>query len=383
MRVFFVLTVSLSLLSTACSRLETLSLDGEKVAEVPRYSDFVDKVEYVVLNPVGGVKLGRIMDLERTPSYIFVISQGTDGVLQFDMEGHLVRRIPMPATDKASSLAVDNENRLLLVGYGSGMHIFNFAGRHLRNVRFKSADKEITSLVPGFVCKMSVPSSDDINAAGYNFAEVINYNDSLFVKLTQNDTLLKGESTDRFFRLNTPLLHDIDGKGSIALLSPLSDTLFMLDKESVKPLILIDRGNDRSYRDAVSGIMPRRLDPKWRHIESMMMTPTCLWLKVSYNDSVELVVFNRETSDTERFKPSLSGDDYLSHSRLFVNDYDGGIGAWGDYSLSDGTHAAVIYPSEIEEFRHKGDLDSIKTKALKTNVLMAERNPMVMFIWFK
>lgn len=139
---------------------DVITLTGECDSVTLSYSDIVSRVRYTVLDAGDKARLGRILDIERTESYIFVISQGVEGVLQFDTEGRMLRRILLPKDDDPHSLAADNENRLLTVGCGRVMHIYNFSGRHLRTVSLSGRSRwDILSPAPGYLCKIALPLS--------------------------------------------------------------------------------------------------------------------------------------------------------------------------------------------------------------------------------
>ena len=73
----------------------------------------------------------------------------------------------------------------------------------------------------------------------------------------------------------------------------------------------------------------------------------------------------------------------MADYRTFINDYDGGPGAWGSFPLSDGGYAAMIYPSDIESLHYDKELIATRSKELRDALAIGSDMPMVMFIDFK
>ncbi|MDE7356460.1 MAG: hypothetical protein K2N21_06815 [Rikenellaceae bacterium] len=347
------------------------------------YSDVVSRVGYVTLDTEGKVPLGRIVCIERGESYIFLTSTGVRGVLQFDAKGRLVRRVPLPEGDAVSSLAVDRDHRLLLVGCGHRVHIYNFAGRHLRTVPLSQGRWTVHGPQPGYMHKLTVPPSDDIDAEGFRFVEVANYRDSAVNSLPHRDTMWQHIGGGKMRRLHLPLLYGYDAHGSMEVLSTVNDTIFAVDRSCVRPVAVISRGGDSLYTRTVSLAMPRRIDPAWYHIESMMSTFGHIYLRVRHNDSLSVVAYDRADGSVRRYRSPCTYKDLTARFRLFDNDYDGGAGAWGDFALADGSFATVIYPRDIARLRRKGLFTQVKSKDLRDELARAGKSPIVMFIYFK
>lgn len=377
MKIFSVITAA-SFIVAGCtpSAPDVISLAGECDSVTLSYSDIVSRVRYTVLDTGDKARLGRILDIERTESYIFVISQGVEGVLQFDTEGRMLRRIVLPEGDDPHSLAVDNDHRLLTVGCGKAMHIYNFSGRHLRTVGLSGRSRwDILSPAPGYLCKIALPSSaDNVIDRGFHLAEMVNYEDSSLNILTYRDT------SSAPMRLVFPQLYGYGKEGVMELLSSVSDTVFAIGPKSLHPVATIEPSGAMRYKN---GKNSRRTDPASYHIESMMSTPSRIYFQVCHNDSLTVVAYDRTEGEVGRYKTGIRIDEHMARCNIFVNDYDGGPGAWGNFPLSDGGHATMIYPSDIETLRYNGKLDRVRSKELHDALSRAVEMPMVMFIDFK
>jgi len=355
---------------------DVITLGGKCDSVALRYSDIVSRVRYTVLDTEDKARLGRILDIERTESYIFVISQGVGGVLQFDTEGRMLRRIVLPKDDAPHSIAVDNDNRLLTVGCGRVMHIYNFSGRHLRAVTF-SGDRrwDVISPSPGYLCKIALPSVADDISDGVHLAEIVNYGDSILGILAYRDT-----SSAVPVRMVFPQLYGYAGGGAMEILPSVSDTVFAIGAGGMRTVATIEPPGTTGSR---KGKDLRKPDPAAYHIESMMSTPSRIYLQVCRNDSLTVVSYDRESGTVGRYDTGIRVDEHMVCCDIFVNDYDGGPGAWGNFPLSDGGHATVIYPSDIETLRYNGKLDRVRGKELHDALARATEMPMVMFIDFK
>ncbi len=355
---------------------DVIALDGECDSVTLRYSDIVSRVRYTVLDAEDKARLGRILDIERTESYIFVISQGVDGVLQFDIEGRMLRRIVLPKDEAPHSIAVDNDNRLLTVGCGKVMHVYNFSGRHLRAVPL-SGDRrwDVISPSPGYLCKIALPSAADDISDGVHLAEIVSYGDSIIGILAYRDTL----STVPV-RMTFPQLYGYAGGGTMEILPSVSDTVFAIGPGGMRTVVTVEPSGTTRYR---KGKGLRKPDPAAYHIESMMSTPSRIYLQVCRNDSLTVVAYDRASGAVGRYNTGIRVDEHMARCNIFVNDYDGGPGAWGNFPLSDGGHATMIYPSDIETLRYNGKLDRVRSKELHDALARATDMPMVMFIDFK
>lgn len=358
---------------------DVITLTGECDSVTLSYSDIVSRVRYTVLDAGDKARLGRILDIERTESYIFVISQGVEGVLQFDTEGRMLRHILLPKDDDPHSLAADNENRLLTVGCGRVMHIYNFSGRHLRTVSLSGRSRwDILSPAPGYLCKIALPSTaNNVTDPGFHLAEIINYSDSTINTLAYRDT----SSTETMY-LALPQLYGYIGNGGMEILSSVSDTIFAIDSKGAHPVATIEPSGVMRYKSN-SGKGSHRSDPSAYHIESMMSTPSHIYLQVCHNDSLTVVAYDRMNGTVGRYRTGIRIDEHMARCNIFVNDYDGGPGAWGNFPLSDGGHATMIYPSDIETLRYNGKLDRVRSKELHDALSRSKEMPMVMFIDFK
>ena len=373
--------IAAAVMAASCSPspLDVISLAGECSSTPLRYSDIVSRVRYTLLDAGGKARLGRILDIERTESYIFVISQGVEGVLQFDTEGHLLRRISLPESVAPASLATDNENRLLTVGCADAMHIYNFSGRHLRKVPLSGSRRwNLRGLASGYLCKIALPSvADNAVSYGYPLAEIINYGDSALNILTYRDT-----TPERVVKLDIPQLYGYGGAGTMEILSPVSDTIFAMDRKEIRPVATIYPSDAMRYLPGKGRQAHPSASESYR-IESMRSTPSRIYLQVCHNDSLVVVSYDRSTGGVSRHKTQCRRDDYMADYRTFINDYDGGPGAWGSFPLSDGGYAAMIYPSDRESLHYDKELIATRSKELRDALAIGSDMPMVMFIDFK
>lgn len=383
MKILPYLILLLALAGCRAPVIPTIDVGVAPCDDTLRYSDVVSRVRYVALDTEGKVSLGRIICLERGESYIFLTSSGVKGVLQFDTKGRMVRRVPLPEGDVVSSLAVDGGNRLLLVGCGHRVHIYNFAGRHLRTVPLSQGRWTVHAPQPGYMHKLAVPPSGDIDADGFRFVEVANYRDSAVNSLPHRDTMWQHTGGGKTRRLHLPLLYGYGPQSGMEVLSTVNDTIFAIDRSDVRPVAVISRGGDSLYTRTVSLAGPRRIAPEWYHIESVMSTPGRIYLRVRHNDSLSVAVYDRAEGGVCRYRLPYTYKDLTARFRIFVNDYDGGTGAWGDFALADGSFATVIYPRDIARLRRKGLFADVKSKDLRDELARAGNAPIVMFIDFK
>ncbi|MDE6483163.1 MAG: hypothetical protein K2L01_05330, partial [Rikenellaceae bacterium] len=193
-------------------------------------------------------------------------------------------------------------------------------------------------------------------------------------------TLVYRDTLSPSMRLIFPQLYGYGGGGVMEVLSSVSDTLFSFDHKAIRPLATIEPSGAMRYKN---GKNSRRTDPASYHIESMMSTPSRIYFQVCHNDSLTVVAYDRTSGDVNRYRTGIRIDEHMARCNIFVNDYDGGPGAWGNFPLSYGGHATMVYPSDIETLRYNGKLDRVRSKELHDALSRATEMPMVMFIDFK
>lgn len=218
----------------------------------------IKRIEYIPLELTDDNKsmIGQVMDVILTDKFIFVLSDPTCGVLQFDLKGNFIRQVakygqgPGELLFPISMYSVDEENKLYITG-AYQTTIYNFDGTFE-----ESYDRG------GRMSFYSYPIGEgrviETSSDGIPFGSEGHFGIGIFSNMGKGDTIfMKNDfSNDKIFspkesgfKLTRCILSDV----GVLFSTMTSDTIYRLNKDTVIPAFCWQRNlNDESLKNAYS-----------------------------------------------------------------------------------------------------------------------------------
>lgn len=387
----YLFTVALLFASCQPNSLHTIDISrADSLTNKINFSTIISKIRYTKLSTPPGIDIGKIIDLECSDSYIFVLSQTQSGILQFDINGRFIKTITLVAPKKenvlATSFALDNANRLLLVGGNGRIDIYNLSGRYLSTI--ETSDNYgvvIRALSSGLVAKIAHNKQANVADSTFRYVSVINYAGRELSFLAHKDSTLFDltSTTSRHYILGEPTLYSQISDGSMMLYSQLSDTIYNLNAKGATPYATVNMGGGVAYKRHIADPKRRIINKKYTHISSFINTPSAIYLRTICNDSTSIIRYDKPTKSATCYLSNQRNDPFTSHLTAFNNNYDGSVGCWPQFSLKNGWFATIIYPDNIASLKQQGYLKEPTTKeARELCAPTDDRSPTIMFLEF-
>lgn len=351
----------------------------------------IKRIDYIPLELTDDNKsmIGQIIDITLTDNFIFILSDQTCGVLQFDIKGNFIRQVakygqgPGELIFPMSMFSVEEENKLYITG-AYQTTVYNFNGT------FEEAFGR-----GGRMSFYSYPIGDgrivETSSDGIPFNSEGHFGIGIFSNMGKGDTIfMKNDfsnekifsSKESGFKLTRCVLSD----PGVLFSTMTSDTIYRLNKDTIIPAFHWQRDlNEESLKNAYSllNFIPTNTE---LFLYDIIEFPKSVCFRYVYNEKSYIMLYDKQSGKISSTSTPYKMNDIASVDFWMTmwginNDIDGGLPIaplhwYKNKKLSIQCTSA----STIDYLRDQGEL---KTAPNIIKEMNGEDNPLVIIYHLK
>lgn len=353
--------------------------------------DEIESIEYIPLELTADNKsmIGQVLDVVLTNEFIYILSDPTCGVLQFDLQGKFIRQVakygqgPGELIFPISMYAVEEENKLYITA-AYKTTVYNFDGRF--EEEFERGGRMSFYAYPLEDGRVAETSSD-----GMPFASPGHFGIGIFGDRGKGDTIrLKNDFSDEKifspkesgFKLTRCILSD----PGVLFSTMTNDTIFRMTPDTIQPAFCWQRDLDEeslknSYR--LLNFIPTNTD---LFLYDIIEFPKSFCFRYVYNEKSHIMLYDKESkrilsAGTPYKMDDISAIDFWMTMWGITNDIDQGLPIAPLHWYKDRKISVQCTPaSTIEYLKERGELKAAPN-VIKN--MKGEENPLVILYHLK
>jgi len=335
-------------------------------------SEMATNVEYIKLEVVKESLIGEISQIEITKSYVFILSRGQ--VYMFSRDGKYIRKIGTAGRGPgeyvfAFSFGVNEQKKEIYIqaSHNGKIMKFSFDGKNTDNISFHAGECFHTSNHSIGVANLETAFFEEWNGVR---VQILDLNTKKETKIVypnfKSDAPLFPSNFS--YRYNDEIFTQIVN----------NDTVFKIKDNKFIPQYVFNMGQ---YRRKNLSFMQR--DNNYM-ISTRTVKETKNYLFVNYtrhsNGSRNKAIYNKNAEILHTVK-----------GNLLINDFDGGLDIWPDYTVGNNTLVACLDIFDVLEKLDNRHFSNSKAKDAQkkselinfVNTLTENENPIIMLIHLK
>ncbi|CAK7038654.1 MAG: hypothetical protein PEPC_01648 [Peptostreptococcus russellii] len=351
----------------------------------------IERIDYIPLELTDDNKsmIGQIMDVALTDNFIFILSDQTCGVLQFDIKGNFIRQVakygqgPGELIFPISMFSVEEENKLYITG-AYQTTVYNFNGTF--EEAFGRRGRMSFYSYPIGEGRVVETSSD-----GIPFGSEGHFGIGIFSNMGKGDTIyMKNDfSNEKIFSSNESgfkLTRCVLSDPGVLFSTMTSDTIYRLNKDTIIPAFCWQRNlNEESLKNAYSllNFIPTNTE---LFLYDIIEFPKSVCFRYVYNEKSYIMLYDKQSG-----KISSTSTPYKMND---IANVDFWMTMWGiNNDIDDGLPIAPLHwyknkklsiqctsASTIDYLREQGELKTAPNIIKKMN---GEDNPLVIIYHLK
>lgn len=351
----------------------------------------IENIEYIPLELTDDNRsmIGQIMDIVLTNNYIFILSDPTCGVLQFDKKGNFIRQVakygqgPGELLFPISMYSVEEESKLYITG-AYQTTIYNFDGQ------FEEAFDR-GGRMSFYSYHLGGGRVVETSSDGIPFGSKGHFGIGIFSNMGKGDTIAMKNNfsnanilspNESGFKLTRCILSD----GGVLFSTMTSDTIYRLTNDTIVPAFCWQRNlNEESLKNTYSllNFIPTNTE---LFLYDIIEFPKSILFRYVYNEKSYIMQYDKIngkilSTSTPYKMNDISGIDFWMTMWGIKNDIDNGLPIaplhwYSDKKISIQCTSA----STIDYLKDKGELQSAPEVIKNMN---GEDNPIVILYHLK